>query len=114
MGMVAGPEAPASRKTSYEAASAFAGEPEVYRGAFVRLIVKSSASLASRWKLPPGKGRAEWASTLPIQDALHRLRTAAVLGETRHAHIVHGGGVPGSEVSLDQLLHGVLLQLDLG
>jgi hypothetical protein len=30
------------------------------------------------------------------------------------AHIVHGGGVPGSEVSLDQLLHGVLLQLDLG
>jgi hypothetical protein len=36
------------------------------------------------------------------------------LGETRHAHIVHGGGVPGSEVSLDQLLHGVLLQLDLG
>jgi hypothetical protein len=78
MGMVAGPEAPAYRKTSYEAASAFAGEPEVYRGAFVRLIVKSSASLASRWKLPPGKGRAEWASTLPILDGLHRRRTAAV------------------------------------
>jgi hypothetical protein len=73
-----GPEAPAYRKTSYEAASAFAGEPEVYRGAFVRLIVKSSASLASRSKLPPGKGRAEWASTLPILAALHRLRTAAV------------------------------------
>ena len=29
MGMVAGPEAPADRKTSHEAASAFAGEPEV-------------------------------------------------------------------------------------
>jgi hypothetical protein len=28
--------------------------------------------------------------------------------------IVHGGGLPGSEVSLDQLLHGVLLQLGLG
>jgi len=106
--------APRPRKTSYEAASAFAGEPEVYRGSFVRLIVRSSASLASRWKLPPGKGPEKWVSTLPIQDALHRRRTAAVLGETGRAHIVHGGGVPGSEVFLDQLLHGVLLQLGLG
>lgn len=31
MGMVAGPEAPAYRKTRYEAASSFACEPEVYR-----------------------------------------------------------------------------------
>src|SRR5215211_5103998 len=113
MGMVAGPEAPAYRKTSYEAASAFAGEPEVYRGSFVRLIVRSSASLASRWKLPPGPGTREMGfnSSYPgcAPPTPHRSR----LGETQHAHIVHGG-VPGSEVSLDQLLHGVLLQLGFG
>jgi hypothetical protein len=53
------PRGPAYRKTRYEAAFAFAGEPEVGRGSFVRLIVKSSASLASQWELPPGQGTRE-------------------------------------------------------
>jgi hypothetical protein len=80
-----GPEAPAYRKTSYEAASAFAGEPEVYRGAFVRLIVKSSASLASRWKLPPGQGTSGMGFNSSYPGWAPPTPHGSRLGETRHA-----------------------------
>jgi hypothetical protein len=99
------PRPPRTARPDMRQPSPLQAKPEPYRGSFVRLIVKSSPSLASRWKLPPGPGTREMGfnSSYPgcAPPTPHRSR----LGETQHAHIVHGG-VPGSEVSLDQLLQG--------